>query len=203
MSKNDIEGRGIKNKQVLKAMRMVPREKFVPEELAATAYGDHPLPIGHGQTISQPYIVAYMTEQLVSAGKLNKVLEIGTGSGYQAAILSHIADEVYTVEVLEPLYQQAADRLKSLGYTHVHVKHADGYMGWKEHAPFDGIMVTAASMDIPPPLIEQLAPNGNMIIPVGSPRGIQYLMRVGKDQKGKIRTEKLIAVTFVPLVHSV
>lgn len=201
--KLDIEGWGIENKYVLAAFKAVPREKFVPEDLATSAYEDHPLPIGYNQTISQPYIVAYMTEQLLSGSEntLKKVLEIGTGSGYQAAILSHVADEVYTVETIEPLYQQATQRLESLGYTHVHVKYGDGYWGWEEHAPYDGIIVTAASPEIPSALIEQLALGGRMILPVGPADRIQYLVLVTKDQKGKVTTQKLIAVAFVPLVH--
>lgn len=202
MIKQDIEGRGIKNQKVLDAMNAVPREKFVAPDLSESAYGDHPLPIGYGQTISQPYIVAYMTEVLLETGKLDKVLEIGTGSGYQAAILSHVAKEVYSIEIVEPLYKLATQRLKDLEYANVKTKPGDGYFGWDANAPYDGILVTAASPDIPPPLVKQLALGGRMIIPVGTPLGIQYLVLVTKDEKGVIHTEKLIAVAFVPLVRS-
>jgi len=201
MIKNQIEDRGIKNKMVLQALNVVERHLFVPKELQSRSYGDHPLPIGFGQTISQPYIVAYMTEKILENEKLNNVLEIGTGSGYQAAVLSHVSKKVYSIEIIQGLYKKSTQLFNKLGFSNIHTKHADGYYGWKEHAPFDAIVVTAASADIPPLLIQQLAPNGRMIIPVGTPFGIQYLMEVTKDAQGKVRTRKDIAVAFVPLVH--
>ncbi len=199
MIKNQIQSRGITDKKTLEAIESVPRHLFVPDEYRDRAYDDGPLPIGYGQTISQPYIVAYMTE-LLNVGPDDIVLEIGTGSGYQAAVLSRIVKKVYTVEIIEELGLAAKERLKALNYDNVEVKIGDGYYGWEEHAPYDGIIVTAAAEFIPPPLIEQLKDNGNMIIPVGSPFNIQNLMLV-KKSGGKITTKSLIPVRFVPLTR--
>jgi protein-L-isoaspartate(D-aspartate) O-methyltransferase len=189
----------VRDRRVLDAMRKVPRHKFVPPELAARAYGDHPLPIGHGQTISQPYIVAIMTE-LARPQPQQRALEIGTGSGYQAAVLSELVAEVYTIELLEPLGASARGRLKALGYANVTVRIGDGYKGWPEKAPFDLILVTAGAPFIPPALIEQLAPGGRMVIPVGAEWSNQVLKLLTKDKNGKVRTEDIMGVRFVPLV---
>lgn len=190
----------VKDKRVLKAMGTVPRHLFVRPRDVARAYNDHPLPIGYGQTISQPYIVAYMTELLeVEPG--HRVLEVGTGSGYQAAILSHLVQEVYTVEIVRALGKSAADRLRRLNYKNVHVKVADGFYGWQEHAPFDRIIVTAAATLVPPPLLQQLKNGGKMCIPVGGQYTVQYLTVVEKDQEGRIRMRKVLPVRFVPLTR--
>ncbi|MBI4549118.1 MAG: protein-L-isoaspartate(D-aspartate) O-methyltransferase [Ignavibacteriae bacterium] len=199
MVKYQIEDRGVTSKSVLDAMRKVPRHEFVPGKYLADAHNDHPVPIGYGQTISQPYIVALMTE-LADVQKGEKVLEIGTGSGYQAAILSEITDSVYTIEIITELTNEAKERLRRLGYNKIVVKNADGYYGWKEYAPFDAIIVTAAAEHIPPPLIEQLKEGGKMIIPVGHPFHVQNLMMVEK-QAGKIRSKNILPVRFVPLVR--
>ncbi|MFD2998756.1 protein-L-isoaspartate(D-aspartate) O-methyltransferase [Pontibacter toksunensis] len=196
MVKHTIEKRGISDRGVLNAMRTVRRHMFVPPELADRAYEDNPLPIGSGQTISQPYIVAYMTQVLRPTPRM-KVLEIGTGFGYQAAVLAEIVREVYTIEIIPELGQSAAERLKKLGYDNVHVKVSDGYQGWPEQAPFDAIIVTAAAETIPPPLIEQLKEGGRMVIPVGSPSKTQILTLVEK-KKGKTVTKSLLPVVFVP-----
>jgi protein-L-isoaspartate(D-aspartate) O-methyltransferase len=191
---------GIRDERVLEAILHVPRHVFVDEALASRAYEDTALPIGHGQTISQPYIVAIMTD-LLEVGRGDKVLEVGTGSGYQAAVLAELVDEVYTVEIIPELARVAKERLARLGYDNVTARHADGYLGWREHAPFDGIVVTAASSHVPPPLIEQLAPGGRMVIPVGSPFAVQQLMLVEKGRDGKVRTRQLLPVAFVPLTR--
>lgn len=183
---------------VMEAMRRVPRHEFVPEGEKSYAYENRPLPIGYGQTISQPYIVAVMTD-LIDVDKESSVLEVGTGSGYQAAILSKCVRQVYTIEIIPELGQQARERLSRLNYRNVEVRIADGYYGWKEHAPFDAIIVTAASSTIPPPLIEQLKPGGKMIIPVGGPFMIQQLMLVKKSEDGTIRSRQVLPVLFVPL----
>lgn len=196
MVKFQIEERGVKDKIVLDAIRSVPRHEFVPAEYISQAYNDHPVPIGYGQTISQPYIVALMTE-LADIKPGMKVLEIGTGSGYQAAVLAEITDSVYTIEIIKELGLSAADKMKKMGYNKVHVKIADGYYGWKEFAPFDAIIVTAAAEHIPPPLIEQLKERGKMIIPVGHPFQVQNLMLVEKKE-GKIKTKNILPVRFVP-----
>ncbi|MCP4640243.1 MAG: protein-L-isoaspartate(D-aspartate) O-methyltransferase [bacterium] len=191
----------VEDKRVLDAMRTVPRHKFVPASLIPRAYADRPLPIGHGQTISQPYIVAYMTEML----KLDKddvVLEIGTGSGYQAAVCAEIAKHVYTIEIVEPLGETAVKRLKDLKYGNVTCRIGDGYFGWKEHAPFDAIIVTAAASHIPPPLIEQLKPGGHMAIPVGPPLHTQYLMLLEKREDGSVRQKSVMPVRFVPFTRA-
>ena len=179
MVKLQIENRGIHNQPTLKSMKTVLRDKFVPPNLIDRAYDDGPLPIGYGQTISQPYIVAFMTAA-IDPNEEFKVLEIGTGSGYQAAVLSEIVSEVYTIEIITELYNSASERLRRLGYKNVICKNADGYFGWEEYAPFDAIIVTAAAEYIPPPLIEQLKDGGKMIIPVGSPYLNQTLILVEK-----------------------
>ena len=199
MVKDQIERRGVSDKLVLKAMRNVKRHLFVPEERMAEAYNDGPLPIGYGQTISQPYIVAYMTEVIQPKAEF-KVLEIGTGSGYQAAILAEIVKEVYTIEIVTELATAATQRLKKLGYSKVKVKQADGYYGWKENGPYDAIVVTAAAEFVPPPLIEQLKENGKIVIPIGSPFMTQTLMLIEKNGK-KIKTKNLLPVRFVPFTR--
>lgn len=199
MVREQIAGRGVKDAAVLRAMREVPRHQYVPGRLRGLAYEDQPLPIGHGQTISQPYVVAFMTE-IIRPKKEHVVLEIGTGSGYQAAVLSRIVKRVYTVEIVEALAGSAAERLKELGCTNVKVRHGDGYHGWKEHAPYDAIVVTAAAEHIPPPLLAQLKEGGSMIIPVGSQYRTQYLMLVEK-RGGEARTSTLMPVRFVPLTR--
>jgi protein-L-isoaspartate(D-aspartate) O-methyltransferase len=195
MVKTQIEARGIKDIRVLSAMRKVPRHLFVPEKYRRWAYIDSPLPIGEGQTISQPYIVALMTELLNLKGD-EKVLEIGTGSGYQAAILAEIVKEVYTIEILETLANSAEARLKDMGYTNIFVKCGDGYQGWIDHAPYDGIIVTCAPGHIPQPLIEQLSMGGRMVIPVGEK--YQELLLITKTRKG-IDKKSIIPVRFVPM----
>ena len=200
MVNSQIKARGIQDRFTLAAMRSVPRHKFVPEGLVASAYLDSPLPIGHGQTISQPYIVAFMTE-IIKPQKDFKVLEIGTGSGYQAAVLAHIVNSVYTIEIIEVLYMQAKKRLDELSYDNILIKNADGYYGWQEEGPFDAIVVTAAAEFVPPPLIEQLKDGGKMIIPVGTPFTTQQLLLVEK-KNGKIKTESLMFVRFVTFTRA-
>jgi protein-L-isoaspartate(D-aspartate) O-methyltransferase len=200
MVREQIESRGVCDPCVLAAMRKIPRHEFVSEQYADAAYEDHPLPIGYGQTISQPYIVALMTELLRLMPEA-KVLEVGTGSGYQAAVLAEIAAEVYSVEIIEPLANESADRLQRLGYKNVRVKHGDGYLGWPEQAPFDGIVVTAGADHVPPPLIEQLKPGARMVIPVGEPHGEQMLFVVEKALNGRISTRSVTPVLFVPLTR--
>jgi protein-L-isoaspartate(D-aspartate) O-methyltransferase len=193
-----IERRGVSNEDVLNAMRAVPRHLFVPEAEQTRAYGDYPLPIGYGQTISQPYIVALMTE-LLELEEGSKVLEIGTGSGYQAAVLAHLSSiEVYTLEIIPELAESAHERLENLGYAHVHCKQADGYFGWPEHAPFDAIIVTAAPDHVPQPLADQLAEGGRMVIPVGPPGGYQTLWKFVKQPDGELQAFNMGGVAFVP-----
>jgi protein-L-isoaspartate(D-aspartate) O-methyltransferase len=199
MVNQQIRDRGISNAAVLRAMRQVRRHEFVPRDQSQNAYDDHPLPIGYGQTISQPYIVGYMT-QVIRPRPEFKVLEIGTGSGYQAAVLAEIVAEVYTVEIVPELGNAARDRLEKLAYENVHVKIGDGYHGWKEHAPYDAIVVTAAAEFIPPPLIEQLKDKGKIIIPVGSPFMTQMLMLVEK-RGDKTTSKSLFPVVFVPFTR--
>ena len=199
MVKDQIENRGIKNQLTLDAMRKVQRHKFVSPNLIDKAYDDGPLPIGYGQTISQPYIVAYMTAAInPKAGQ--KVLEIGTGSGYQAAVLAEIVDSVFTIEIITELSNSSQKKLKELGYKNVLCKNADGYYGWEKYAPFDAIVVTAAAEYIPPPLIKQLKDGGKMIIPVGSPFLNQTLILVEKNGK-EITTTSLLPVRFVPFTR--
>jgi len=200
MVADQIEARGVRDPAVLAAMRQVPRHLFVQKEDRKLAYSDQPLPIGYGQTISQPYIVAYMTEVLELTGQ-EKVLEIGTGSGYQAAILAETAGEIYSIEIIPQLYQSARDRLDRLGYEKINLKIGDGYFGWPEQAPFDAIIVTCAAGHIPPPLIEQLKAGGKMVIPVGRPWSVQSLVLAEKDDQGQVRTRNLMAVRFVPLMR--
>jgi protein-L-isoaspartate(D-aspartate) O-methyltransferase len=189
---------GVHNDAVLEAMRQVPRHLFVAPELQRAAYADRPLPIGYGQTISQPYIVALMTEALqLRAGA--KVLEVGTGSGYQAAVLSELTPRVLTIEIIHALGEEARQRLQRLGYYTVRVRIGDGYFGWPEEAPFDGIIVTCAAGHIPPPLVDQLRPGGRMVIPVGGLYEVQRLMVVSKDERGAIQTKELLPVLFVPM----
>ena len=183
---------------VLDAMRRTPRHAFVPADLRDLAYADRPLPIGYGQTISQPYIVALMTD-LLRLAPGSRALEIGTGSGYQAAILAELRHEVYTIEIVPVLAEQAAERLSDLDYHTVQVRQGDGYFGWPDAAPFDAIIVTAAASQIPPPLLEQLKPGGRMVIPIGAAFLTQQLMLVEKLADGSIRTEALLPVVFVPL----
>lgn len=199
MVKYQIEDRGVKDKLVLEAMRKVKRHEFVPGKHLDDAYKDHPLPIGYGQTISQPYIVALMTE-LSDVKPGEKVLEIGTGSGYQAAVLAEITDSVFTIEIVKELGENAKARIAKLGYKNTKVKIADGYYGWKEYAPFDAIIVTAAAEHIPPPLIEQLKDGGKMVIPVGHSYQVQNLMLVEKKD-GKIKSKNIIPVRFVPFTR--
>jgi protein-L-isoaspartate(D-aspartate) O-methyltransferase len=199
MVSEQITSRGITSEHVISAMRQVPRHEFVPAENRHMAYDDTPLPIGFNQTISQPYIVAYMTEKL-NVTKKQKVLEIGTGSGYQAAVLSLLADSVYTIEIVKPLGEAARNKLKELGYNNVRVKIGDGYQGWKQHAPFDAIMVTAAPEKVPPPLIHQLKEGGTMVVPIGPQGGMQYLQLLVK-RNGKMVKNKLLPVKFVPFTR--
>jgi protein-L-isoaspartate(D-aspartate) O-methyltransferase len=184
--------------EVLRVMGIVPRHEFVPERLKAQAYADRPLPIGFGQTISQPFIVVLMTD-LLHIGKNDVVLEIGTGSGYQAAVLADLTRRVYTIEIIPALAEGAVDRLRRLGYSNVETRVGDGYYGWEEAAPFDGIVVTAAATGIPPPLIRQLKPGGRMVIPVGAPFALQYLTLVELDAERRATTRQLLPVAFVPL----
>ena len=199
MVEEQIVARGIHDAMTLRALGSVPRHEFVPQSAKGQAYDDRPLPIGYGQTISQPYIVAYMTE-LVHPRKGQKILEIGTGSGYQAAVLAGIVDSVFTVEIITDLAEEASHRLRALGYHNVFVKNGDGYYGWSEHAPFDAVVVTAAAEHIPPPLIDQLKDDGVMVIPVGSPFFVQVLMRVDKHGE-EHTTESLMPVRFVPFTR--
>ena len=197
----DVAGRTpVTDPRVLDALRSVPRHRFVPDDVVRYAYADQPLPIGFGQTISQPYIVAAMTE-LLKVDRADRVLEVGTGSGYQAAVLAELVQEVFTIEIVEPLEKAADERLRSLGYANVQVRFADGYFGWEEHAPFDAVIVTAASSHIPPPLVAQLKPGGRMVIPVGPPLQVQSLMLVEKRLDGSVTQRNLMAVRFVPLTR--
>lgn len=191
----------VREKRVLAAMRAVPRHLFVLSKDIDKAYGDHPLPIGYGQTISQPYIVALMTEML-GVGPEAKVLEVGTGSGYLAAILSQLVREVFTVEIVGALGKRASKRLARLDYLNARVKVADGYYGWSEHAPYDGIIVSCATTLVPPPLLKQLKPGGKMVIPVGGAYTVQSLTLVEKSKAGKITMKKMLPVRFVPLTRS-
>lgn len=199
MVERQLVSRGIADRRVLDALRRVPRHLFVPEQFRRLAYEDHPLPIGLEQTISQPYIVALMTE-LARVANDHTVLEIGTGSGYQAAVLSVLANRVYTIEYLAPLGEAARKRLAELGYKNVEVKIGDGYQGWPERQPFDAILVTAASEEVPQPLIDQLKPGGRLVIPVGRQADTQMLQVLEKDSGGKITRRNTIPVRFVPLV---
>ncbi len=183
---------------VLAAMARVPRHEFVPDDLRGAAYHDRPLPIGYGQTISQPYIVALMTD-LLELAPGDVVFELGTGSGYQAAVLAELGVEVYTMEIVPELGRQAAARLRRLGYDNAVARVGDGYYGWEEHAPFDGVVVTAAASHVPPPLVRQLKPGGRMVIPVGPQFMVQQLVLVPKNDDGTVQTRQLLPVRFVPL----
>ncbi len=197
MVSTQIRLRGVSNKDVLSAMIEVPRHSFVPKKLVSQAYEDHPVPIGQGQTISQPYVVALMTESLKLKGD-ERVLEIGTGSGYQAAILARVAKEVYSIEIKERLYKKASKVLQSMGFTNVKTRHGDGYFGWAEAAPFDCIMITAAIDHIPPPLLKQLKKGGRLILPLGNPFSYQNLSLVTKyDNDYSVR--QITGVLFVPM----
>jgi protein-L-isoaspartate(D-aspartate) O-methyltransferase len=200
MVRTQIIARGVQDSATLRALRTVQRHEFVPTELTDLAYADRPLPIGHEQTISQPYIVALMTE-LVKPHKGQRVLEIGTGSGYQAAVLAEIVDTVYTIEIIPELATSSSERLKHLGYHNVTVRQGVGFLGWKERAPFDAIVVTASAEEIPKPLVEQLKEGGTMVIPVGSVESVQSLTLV-KKQGNDVVTVNLLPVRFVPLIHS-
>jgi protein-L-isoaspartate(D-aspartate) O-methyltransferase len=191
-------GRSALNPRIIEALKKVPRHEFVDEKYRSYAYENRPLPIGHGQTISQPYIVAIMTD-LLDVDETANVLEIGTGSAYQAAILGELVADVYTVEIVEPLAESAKERLQRLHYNNVHARQGDGYYGWEEAAPFDAILVTAAASHIPPPLIKQLKPGGRMLIPVGDRFNVQQLVLVEKNQNNKVTTRQLLPVAFVPL----
>jgi protein-L-isoaspartate(D-aspartate) O-methyltransferase len=198
MVTRDIRGRGIRDRQLLAAMEKVPRHLLVGERYRNDAYADHPLPIGEGQTISQPYVVALMTEALKLRGT-DRVLEIGTGSGYQAAVLAEMVKEVKSIEIRKGLAQTAAARIKELGYANVTVKYADGYFGWEEYAPFDAIIITAAVNHIPPPLIKQLKEGGRLILPLGSTVFYQTLTLVTKQKGGELDVQQLDPVSFVPM----
>jgi protein-L-isoaspartate(D-aspartate) O-methyltransferase len=201
MVADQLTTRGISDPAVLAAMRRVPRHRFVPEGQAGSAYDDRPLPIGEDQTISQPYMVASMTEELrIGAGA--KVLEIGTGSGYQAAVLAEVTPEVFTIEIKPGLAARAKETLAALGYESVATRTGDGYYGWEEEAPFDGILVTAAVPHVPPPLVKQLKPGGRMLVPVGRAFETQDLTLVEKDSEGRVSTRSLYPVRFVPLTGS-
>lgn len=202
MVRTQIAARGIRDANTLAAMRSVPRHKFVRGGDLRRAYSDQPLPIGLGQTISQPYIVAYMTEALMLDAN-DRVLEVGTGSGYQAAVCAEIAAEVYTIEILEGLAASAKKLLAELGYANIFVRAGDGFFGWEENGPFDAIIITAAAGMIPPPLVEQLKPDGLMILPLGSPYGAQTLVLVSKDGRGRVKSKALLPVRFVPMVGRV
>jgi protein-L-isoaspartate(D-aspartate) O-methyltransferase len=199
MVKDQIESRGIKNSRVLEAVRTVPRHQFVPEHLEKYAYADEPLPIGEDQTISQPYIVAYMTEKL-ELDQNHKVLEIGTGSGYQAAVLAALSDSVFTIEIVDVLAKRAQGTLNKLGIENVFVRSGDGYKGWPEHAPFDAIIITAAPTKIPEPLVEQLRVGGRMILPLGE--YAQDLVLILKEKSGYSQ-QRLLPVRFVPMTGEV
>ena len=200
MVRNQLLERGISNPSILKAMEKVPRHLFVPKLLRSQAYSDHPLPIGMQQTISQPYIVALMTE-LVNPDKNKIILEVGTGSGYQAAVISTLVKHVYTVEIIPKLARTAKTTLQQLGFTNVSVKIGDGYLGWEQRAPFDAILVTAATPTVPQPLLSQLKPDGVMVIPVGPLNGTQHLRVIRKAANDKLTTQDIIPVRFVPLTR--
>lgn len=199
MVATQIRARGISDERVLEVMERVPRHEFVPRDMRKMAYADMPLPIGYGQTISQPYIVGLMSG-LLDASPFARVLEIGTGSGYQAAVLSGLVSEVFTIEIIEPLATRAREVLGRLGYRNVHVKVGDGYLGWPEAAPFDAIIVTCAPEDVPQELIAQLREGGTLVVPVGQEGGVQELFVLEKND-GKIRQRSVIPVRFVPMIH--
>jgi len=199
MIETQIKKRGITDQTILDAMKEVNRHEYVQENFERLAYSDRPVPIGYGQTISQPYIVAFMSHKLNVASH-HKVLEIGTGSGYQAAVLAELSDHVYTIEIIPELAKRAEKVLKKNDYDNITIRIGDGYKGWPEHAPFDRIMVTAAPKEIPEKLVEQLAPGGIMVLPVGETVMMQYLWLITKDNDGQIEKEKILPVRFVPMV---
>jgi protein-L-isoaspartate(D-aspartate) O-methyltransferase len=200
MVSSQVQARGVEDPRVLAAMRQVPRHRFVPERFREEAYSDHPLPIGHGQTISQPFVVARMTE-LLALEPGDKVLEVGTGSGYQAAVLAEVAGPVYSIEIIPELSRRAGRVLRELGYDSVRLKVGDGYRGWPEHAPYQAVMVTAAPDRVPRPLIDQLAKGGRLVIPVGPTGGVQELLVLAKDRQGRVSRSSHGLVRFVPLVR--
>jgi protein-L-isoaspartate(D-aspartate) O-methyltransferase len=193
-----LTGRHALERRVVEALRQVPRHEFVPNELQAGAYANRPLPIGHGQTISQPYIVALMTD-LIQPEPDHTVLEIGTGSGYQAAVLSQLVKQVYSMEIVEELATEAGERLQRMGYDNVEVRHGNGRLGWPEHAPYDAVLVAAAARWIPQALIDQLRPGGTLVIPVGPWHAAQELIVVKKQQDGRVEQRRVLPVAFVPL----
>lgn len=199
MVRRQIESRDIRSDAVRRVMRKVPRHLFVPANLEEAAYFDQPLPIGHGQTISQPYIVAFMTEQLdLKPG--HKILEIGTGSGYQAAVLAELVEQMFTIEIVEELGRRAERTLTELGYENIQVRIGNGYAGWPEEAPFDRILLTAAPEEIPGTLVEQLVPGGRLVAPVGPVHGVQEIIVLDKDRDGRARRRSVLPVRFVPMV---
>ena len=199
MVEDQILKRGIEDSKILDVLKAIPRHKFVPKQFIESAYNDGPLPIGHGQTISQPFIVAFMTDN-IKLEPNHKVLEVGTGSGYQAAVLSKLCNEVFSIEIIDQLANESETRLKSLGYKNITVRSGDGYKGWEEESPFDRIIVTAAPETIPEALIEQLIIGGIMILPVGRQNDIQHLWVITKKQDGSIKKKKILPVRFVPMV---
>ena len=199
MVATQIAARGVHDPRVLDAMRAVPRHEFVPATIREDAYADSPLPIGHGQTISQPYIVALMTE-LARPSASDRALEVGTGSGYQAAVLSRLVAQVFSVELVDPLARSASEALRRLGYANVTVRSGDGYLGWPDEAPFDIILVTAAPEEVPPALLAQLKPGGRLVVPVGGVWDVQDLQLIEKDTAGRVSTRSVIPVRFVPMV---
>lgn len=201
MVEHDLKGRGIRDKKVLEVMGKMPRHLFVDASLRDKAYEDYPLPIGEGQTISQPYVVALMTEAL-RLKPTDRVLELGTGSGYQAAVLAELVKDVYTIEIRKGLAEKAENRLKELGYRNIRVKYGDGYFGWEDQSPFDAIIITASANHIPPPLIKQLKDNGRLIIPLGSTVYFQTLTLAVK-KKGELELEQMTSVAFVPMIGEV
>ncbi len=199
--RNPEDGRRpVKSEVVLEAIQMVPRHIFVPADSRESSYADRALPIEAQQTISQPYMVALMTE-LLNPSPQSRILEVGTGSGYQAAVLNHLTPHVYSIEVVEELYNKGRETLSEEGYEGIHLLHGDGYLGWPQHAPFDGIIVTCAEEDIPPPLWDQLAPGGRLVIPVGAEGSPQRLVLIEKTLEGNRRSQTIIGVRFVPMVH--
>lgn len=193
-----LTGRPALAARVIEALRSVPRHRFVPDPLQDSAYANHPLPIGYGQTISQPYIVALMSD-LIEPGAQDRVLEVGTGSGYQAAVLARLVQQVYTLEIVAPLAEQARRRLQQLGIDNVEVRTGNGHLGWPEHAPYDAIMVTAAAASVPPALVEQLRPGGRLLMPIGTPFFGQTLVLLSKDEQGRLAERRVLPVVFVPL----
>jgi protein-L-isoaspartate(D-aspartate) O-methyltransferase len=192
------DGSPVMSKQVLAALSRVPRHRFVPESELSFSYQNRPLPIGYNQTISQPYVVAFMTD-LLALKSGDRVLEVGTGGGYQTAVLAEMGAEVYSIEIVEPLARQAAEILGTLGYNRVHTRLGNGYLGWPEHAPFDAVIVTAAAGHVPPPLLDQLKPGGRMVIPIGEANATQALQIIDKDLSGKSHSQQVLPVRFVPL----